>query len=84
MVGSDMSKEDGRLPSAHAGDDARARPAETLDDLERRVLGARPEDLRQAHDPTEHTNIAEHDQDLDLQDLPGTEGDNAPPAEPPV
>jgi hypothetical protein len=59
-------------------------PAETVDALERKILGTHPEDVRRAHDETEHTDAAEHDQDIETTDLPGVAGRDAPPAEPPV
>jgi hypothetical protein len=67
-----------------ADDGAHTDPAGTVDALERKVLGAHPEDLRDVHDETEPNATPAHDQDLDTEDLAGVEGRSAPPPEPPA
>lgn len=61
---------------------AQDNPAETLDALERQVLGHRPEDVRNAHDTTEQNSAPAYEQDLGTDDLAGS-GAAQPPEEPP-
>ena len=80
-----MGQKNHDLPSATAAEEeARSKPAETLDRLEREVLGERPEDGRYAHDATEHATAPAHTQDLDEPgEEEGSVDGSTPPSEPP-
>jgi hypothetical protein len=77
-------RDDERLDAREFSEGERQNPAETLDALERRVLGAHPEDVRDVHDDSRHADAATPGQDLDSEDLAGVEGHDTPPTEPPA
>ncbi|GDY30098.1 hypothetical protein [Gandjariella thermophila] len=80
-----MAQRDEEHPDGREFSESERRdPAETLDALERRVLGAHPEDLHDVHDDAEHADAATHGQDLDPEDLAGVDGRATPQAEPPA
>lgn len=77
-------RDDERSGAREFSETERINPAETLDALEREVLGAHPEDLHDVHDDAEQAGATTHGQDLDTEDLAGVEGRSTPPAEPPA
>ncbi len=78
-----MNDESHDLSNSRAEEEARSKPAETLDRLEYEVLGERPEDRREAHDVTEHATAPAHTQDLDEPgEQEGSADGSMPPSEP--
>lgn len=79
-----MSHNDDDTQHADVDLEARQRPAEALDALEHKVLGARPEDRRQAYDATANSDAPAHEADLDQDDwVVGAESGHRAVSEPP-